>query len=202
MQNMPTLLAKLGKTGIVRVGKLVFNTKGTIMKFVAGDKVVVPAHGVGTIIGIEPFLGEDMHVVYFTRQQLTCRIPVRKVGAVRALSTPQQLYSALSELTKTRYKSRRLWSQRKVGYYRDLHSGDIRTLCVLARNLFATDDERMHDKQSYTERTIFEDAYNRIVEEVTVAAGIDHVRVAAFVDEALATKKLPREFTVLRTGRT
>ncbi len=197
MQNMFILLAILGKTRIVRTARLVFGKKGTAMEFRAGDKVVVPAHGVGTIIGIEPFLGEDMHIIYFNRQQLTCRIPIRKVGAVRALSTPPQLHSALSELTKTRYKSGHLWSQRKVRYYRDLHGGDIRTLCVLARNLLATEDERRNDKQSYTERTIFEDAFTRIVDEVTAATTIDHVRVAALVDEALVTKKLPKEFAVL-----
>jgi len=170
--------------------------------FIAHDIVIYPAHGVGTIIGIEPHRltkttePVDLYVINFPRHKLTLRVPLTNAD-LRPISTKIDMGSALSELIRPRKKTGRLWSQRQKGYHSDLNSGDIGKITTLTRNLYATDLEQAQGKQSYSEREIYDEAFIRVAEELAAVAQIEVSTAEALIDQALTTKVLPPELKKL-----
>ncbi len=161
-----------------------------------GQWVVYGAHGVGRITAIEPeasMANTMFYVVRFERDKLVVKIPVRRTENLRPLSKKITLKRALKELVHRRVKPRTYWHLREAGYKAQLHSGNITTLAELTRNLYITDSEQ----QSFSEREIYDEALLRLTDEVSMVTGWSHVDTAALIEEALATKRLPKEIETL-----
>lgn len=161
-----------------------------------GQWVVYPAHGVGQVIAIEPrssIAGTKLIVVFFPNDKLTLRVPFYHKETLRPLTPKPQLKQALKKLTGQRVRSRKMWHLREGGYRAELNSGDIERLATLVRNLYIGDTE----EQSYTERDIFDKAVIRLSDEVAAVMDWSHAETAELIEEALATKKLPKRLEAI-----
>ena len=137
------------------------------------DYVVYAKHGVGKIVSIEKAkIGNiDIHFykVYIEKEKLTLSIPLNQQSFLRPVSSINQVNKALSILkTKPRIK-RTMWSRRAQEYEQKINSGKLYELAEVVRDLNKKTD--VIAEQSYSERQLFEKAYERLKSEFTVVLG-------------------------------
>jgi CarD family transcriptional regulator len=137
--------------------------------FKALDYIVYPAHGVGQISSIEQQevagFKLELFVIDFVKDKMTLKVPLPKVlaGAIRKLSTNDQVTKALGTLTGRARIKRTMWSRRAQEYEAKINSGDLVSIAEVTRDLFRPEDQ---PEQSYSERQIFEAALDRMAREV------------------------------------
>lgn len=153
-------------------------------KFIEGEYVVYPAHGVGQLIGFEIQEISDQQiqllVISFEKDRMILRIPITKAKAagLRPLSTSQAMEQALKTLS-TRGKVRRtMWSRRAQEYETKINSGDPTSIAEVIRDLYRNTTQ---PDQSYSERQIYQAAVDRFARELAVVEKID---------ESMAIEKL------------
>ena len=134
------------------------------------DYVVYAKHGVGKIVSIEKAkIGNiDIHFykVYIEKEKLTLSIPLNQQSFLRSVSSINQVNKALSILkTKPRIK-RTMWSRRAQEYEQKINSGKLYELAEVVRDLNKKTD--VIAEQSYSERQLFEKAYDRMKSELEV----------------------------------
>tara|TARA_Y100000590_G_scaffold351645_1_gene403902 strand:- start:172 stop:840 length:669 start_codon:yes stop_codon:yes gene_type:complete len=134
------------------------------------DYVVYAKHGVGKIVSIEKAkIGNiDIHFykVYIEKEKLTLSIPLNQQSFLRPVSSINQVNKALSILkTKPRIK-RTMWSRRAQEYEQKINSGKLYELAEVVRDLNKKTD--VIAEQSYSERQLFEKAYDRMKSELEV----------------------------------
>ena len=152
------------------------STKKTpVVSFNSGEYVVYPTHGVGkisdiskqTIAGMEL----EMLVVNFDKDKMTLRIPMAKVGNVglRKISDSTTISQALETL-KGKAKVRKLmWSRRAQEYENKINSGNPVFVAEVVRDLYRQENLA---EQSYSERQIYEQAFDRLASEIAVCDNI------------------------------
>ncbi|MGQ0664536.1 MAG: CarD family transcriptional regulator [Pseudomonadota bacterium] len=152
--------------------------------FRRGDHVVYPAHGMGTIVGIEAraIAGErlNMLVVRFDKDRMTLRVPVVKAKnlGLRCLSTREEMKTALVTLASLSRGKRTIWHRRAQEYNAKINSGDPRQVAEVVRDLH----RNAHTPDgSLSERQIYQAALNRL--------GREFAAVEKITEEA-ATKRL------------
>ena len=134
------------------------------------DYVVYAKHGVGKIVSVEKAkIGNiDIHFykVYIEKEKLTLSIPLNQQSFLRPVSSINQVNKALSILkTKPRIK-RTMWSRRAQEYEQKINSGKLYELAEVVRDLNKKTD--VIAEQSYSERQLFEKAYDRMKSELEV----------------------------------
>jgi CarD family transcriptional regulator len=134
------------------------------------DYVVYAKHGVGKIVSIEKAkIGNiDIHFykVYIEKEKLTLSIPLNQQSFLRSVSSINQVNKALLILkTKPRIK-RTMWSRRAQEYEQKINSGKLYELAEVVRDLNKKTD--VIAEQSYSERQLFEKAYDRMKSELEV----------------------------------
>lgn len=143
-------------------------------KFLVGQSVVYPSHGVGVVKSIESqLIGEveiQVYVVSFPQNKMTLRVPVNKAAAagLRKLvneSEVEKIYSVLQSKPK---KGNKMWSRRAQEYESKINSGDILAVAEVVRDLYKETDSN----RSYSERSIYELALNRLANELAILEGI------------------------------
>ena len=152
------------------------STKKTpIVSFNSGDYVVYPSHGVGKISDIskQTIAGSELEllVVNFDKDKMTLRIPLAKIGNVglRKISEPETIDQALDTL-KGKAKIRKLmWSRRAQEYENKINSGNPVAVAEVVRDLYRQENLA---EQSYSERQIYERAFDRLASEVAVCDNI------------------------------
>jgi CarD family transcriptional regulator len=150
--------------------------------FRAGDLVVYPTHGIGTVdrIGFEEIAGEKMRLirVTFAENAMTLRIPVIKALAVglRRPSTRAALQEVLTILTGRSRASRMVWVKRAQEYAARINSGSIKALAIVARDLQPGLDG---SRTGFSQRNLFETAVDRLAAEF---AAVFKMEKAAAVD--------------------
>jgi len=157
--------------------------------FSVGDHVVYPTHGVGLVESIETQVigGMDLelYVISFERDRMTLRVPVAKAAksGLRKLSTKQEMQTALSTLKGRARVKRTMWSRRAQEYEQKINSGDPVSIAEVVRDLFrgATQPE-----QSYSERQIYEQALERLVNELAAIESIDADAATQKVEKLLS----------------
>ena len=157
------------------------------MNFKAGDHIVYPAHGVGTVTGIETehVVGMDVEVfvILFDQDKMTLRVPTAKAwnSGMRGLANPNVLKDAFTTLKGRARIKRTMWSRRAQEYESKINSGDLLLLSEVVRDLHRTDEQ---PEQSYSERQLYERALDRMVREVAAINSSDR---GAAMDEILET---------------
>ena len=152
--------------------------------FKAGDHVVYPTHGVGTVQGIEAMsaagLSLQVIVVTFDENRMTLRVPVNKAASsgLRKLAAPDSMKEALDTLKGRARIKRTMWSRRAQEYEAKINSGDPVAIAEVVRDLHRNAGQ---PDQSFSERQIYEQAMDRLAAEL---AAIDRT------DKAQATIKL------------
>jgi len=134
------------------------------------DYVVYPKHGVGKIISIDKaVIGEieiSFYKVLIEKEKLTLSIPLNQQTHLRAVSSINQVNKAISILKSKPKIKRTMWSRRAQEYEQKINSGKIYDLAEVVRDLNKKTD--VIAEQSYSERQLFEKAYERLKSEFEV----------------------------------
>ena len=138
------------------------------------DYVVYPKHGVGQILSVnnKTVGGIDVQCydIKFEKDKAIGLLPVNKQSHLRPLATINQVNKSMSIL-KTKPKIRRsMWSRRAQEYEQKITSGKIYELAEVVRDLNKGDGLLVD--QSYSERQLFEKAYDRILSEFQIVMNL------------------------------
>ena len=134
------------------------------------DYVVYPKHGVGKIISIEKAkIGEieiTFYKVFIEKEKLSLSIPLNQQSHLRPVSSINQINKALIILKGKPKIKRTMWSRRAQEYEQKINSGKLYQLAEVVRDLNKKVD--VIAEQSYSERQLFEKAYERLKSEFEV----------------------------------
>ena len=134
------------------------------------DYVVYPKHGVGKIISIDKAIIGSIEItfykVYIEKEKLTLSIPLNQQSKLRPVSSINQINKAISILKSKPRIKRTMWSRRAQEYDQKINSGKLYELAEVVRDLNKKTD--VIAEQSYSERQLFEKAYERLKSEFEV----------------------------------
>ena len=151
------------------------------------DYIVYPKHGVGQIQSINTkTIGEievQCYDIKFDKDKAIGLLPINKQHHLRPLSTVNQLNKCISILKSKPKIKRSMWSRRAQEYEQKITSGKIYDLAEVVRDLNKGDDLMVD--QSYSERQLFEKAYERILSEFKIVMDLSHEETQKKLDKAL-----------------
>ena len=151
------------------------------------DFVVYPRHGVGQITEFKKIniggIDVDAYVIKFEKDKAHGMVPVNKQSHLRPLATINQVNKCISILKSKPKIKRSMWSRRAQEYEAKISSGKIYELAEVVRDLNKGDDLMV--EQSYSERQLFEKAYERILSEFQIILGISTDDTQKKLDKAL-----------------
>ncbi len=137
------------------------------------DYVVYPKHGVGQIVSVEKAkigsIDITFYKVYIEKEKLTLSIPLNQQSHLRYVSSINQINKSISILKSKPKIKRTMWSRRAQEYEQKINSGKIYELAEVVRDLNKKTDVII--EQSYSERQLFEKAYERLKSEFEVVLG-------------------------------
>ena len=110
-------------------------------------------------------------------------VPVNKQSHLRPLATINQVNKCISILKSKPKIKRSMWSRRAQEYEAKISSGKIYELAEVVRDLNKGDDLMVD--QSYSERQLFEKAYERILSEFQIVMGVSLEDTQKKLDKAL-----------------
>ena len=151
------------------------------------DYVVYPKHGVGQITEFKKIniggIDVETYVIKFEKDKANGMVPVNKQSHIRALATINQVNKCISILKSKPKIKRSMWSRRAQEYEAKISSGKIYELAEVVRDLNKGDDLMVD--QSYSERQLFEKAYERILSEFKIILNISLEDTQKKLDKAL-----------------
>jgi CarD family transcriptional regulator len=151
------------------------------------DYVVYPKHGVGQIIEFKKIniggIDVETYVIKFEKDKASGMVPVNKQSHIRPLATINQVNKCISILKSKPKIKRSMWSRRAQEYEAKISSGKIYELAEVVRDLNKGDDLMVD--QSYSERQLFEKAYERILSEFQIILNISLEDTQKKLDKAL-----------------
>ncbi len=156
------------------------------------DFVVYPKHGVGKIIAIEKAnIGQidiQFYKIFVEKEKLTLTVPINQQSKLRPIASINQINKCISIL-KTKPKIKRtMWSRRAQEYDQKINSGKIYELAEVVKDLNKNTD--IIADQSYSERQLFEKAYERLKSEFEAVLKISPDEVLKKMDKALGRTKI------------
>lgn len=146
------------------------------LKISAGDYVVYPTHGVGKVTGFEDqeIDGDKLKliVIDFQKDRMILRVPITKAetSGLRRLSSKDEMKVALKTLKGRSRVRRTMWSRRAQEYEAKINSGDPVSIAEVVRDLHRNADQ---PDQSYSERQIYQAAFDRLARELAAVEDID-----------------------------
>ena len=151
------------------------------------DYVVYPKHGVGQITEFKKIniggIDVETYVIKFEKDKANGMVPVNKQSHLRPLATINQVNKCISILKSKPKIKRSMWSRRAQEYEAKISSGKIYELAEVVRDLNKGDDLMVD--QSYSERQLFEKAYERILTEFQIILDISIEDTQKKLDKAL-----------------
>jgi CarD family transcriptional regulator len=151
------------------------------------DYVVYPKHGVGQITEFKKIniggIDVETYVLKFEKDKANGMVPVNKQSHLRSLATINQVNKCISILKSKPKIKRSMWSRRAQEYEAKISSGKIYELAEVVRDLNKGDDLMVD--QSYSERQLFEKAYERILSEFQIVMGVSLEDTQKKLDKAL-----------------
>ena len=151
------------------------------------DYIVYPKHGVGQIIEFKKIniggIDVETYVIKFEKDKANGMVPVNKQSHLRPLATINQVNKCISILKSKPKIKRSMWSRRAQEYEAKISSGKIYELAEVVRDLNKGDDLMVD--QSYSERQLFEKAYERILSEFQIILDISLEDTQKKLDKAL-----------------
>ena len=137
------------------------------------DHVVYPKHGVGKIVAIErQTIGQidiQFYKIHVEKEKLTLTVPINQQFNLRPISSINQINKCISILKSKPKIKRTMWSRRAQEYDQKINSGKLYDLTEVVRDLNKKTD--IIAEQSYSERQLFEKAYERLKSELEVVIG-------------------------------
>jgi CarD family transcriptional regulator len=151
------------------------------------DYVVYPKHGVGQITEFKKIniggIDVETYVLKFEKDKANGMVPVNKQSHLRSLASINQVNKCISILKSKPKIKRSMWSRRAQEYEGKISSGKIYELAEVVRDLNKGDDLMVD--QSYSERQLFEKAYERILSEFQIVIGASLEDTQKKLDKAL-----------------
>jgi len=151
------------------------------------DYVVYPKHGVGQITEFKKIniggIDVETYIIKFEKDKANGMVPVNKQSHLRHLATINQINKCISILKSKPKIKRSMWSRRAQEYEAKISSGKIYELAEVVRDLNKGDDLMVD--QSYSERQLFEKAYERILSEFQIVLGVSLEDTQKKLDKAL-----------------
>ena len=151
------------------------------------DYVVYPKHGVGQITEFKKIniggIDVETYVLKFEKDKANGMVPVNKQSHLRPLATINQVNKCVSILKSKPKIKRSMWSRRAQEYEAKISSGKIYELAEVVRDLNKGDDLMVD--QSYSERQLFEKAYERILSEFQIIMNLSAEDTQKKLDKAL-----------------
>ena len=156
-------------------------------EFKVKDYVVYPKHGVGQITEFKKIniggIDVETYVIKFEKDKANGMVPVNKQSHLRPLATINQVNKCISILKSKPKIKRSMWSRRAQEYEAKISSGKIYELAEVVRDLNKGDDLMVD--QSYSERQLFEKAYERILSEFQIVLNVSMEDTQKKLDKAL-----------------
>jgi len=138
------------------------------------DYVVYPKHGVGQITEFKKIniggIDVETYVLKFEKDKANGMVPLNKQSHLRPLASINQVNKCISILKSKPKIKRSMWSRRAQEYESKISSGKIYELAEVVRDLNKGDDLMVD--QSYSERQLFEKAYERILSEFQIVMDV------------------------------
>ena len=155
--------------------------------FKVKDYVVYPKHGVGQITETKKIniggIDVETYVLKFEKDKANGMVPVNIQSHLRPLATINQINKCVSILKSKPKIKRSMWSRRAQEYEAKISSGKIYDLAEVVRDLNKGDDIMID--QSYSERQLFEKAYDRLLTEFQIVMGSSLEDAQKKLDKAL-----------------
>ena len=137
------------------------------------DYVVYPKHGVGKILSVQKAkiggINITFYNVFIEKEKLTLSIPLNQQSHLRPISSINQINKAINILKNKPKIKRTMWSRRAQEYEQKINSGKLYQLAEVVKDLNKKTD--VIAEQSYSERQLFEKAYERLKSEFEVILG-------------------------------
>jgi len=160
------------------------------------DYVVYPKHGVGKITSIDKATIGNIEINFYKvlieKEKLTLSIPLNQQSHLRPVSSINQINKAISILKSKPKIKRTMWSRRAQEYEQKINSGKIYELAEVVKDLNKKTD--VIAEQSYSERQLFEKAYERLMSEFEVVL---KEKAKIKIDKALKRNEVPEEKEML-----
>ena len=147
----------------------------------------------GKIIAIEKATIGEIEIQFYKilveKEKLTLTVPINQQSKLRSISSINQINKCISIL-KTKPKIKRtMWSRRAQEYDQKINSGKIYELAEVVKDLNKNTD--IIADQSYSERQLFEKAYDRLKSEFESVLKINPEDVQKKMDKALGRIQMP-----------
>ena len=153
------------------------------------DYVVYPKHGVGKIVSVEKAKIGDIDITFYKvlieKEKLTLSIPLNQQSYLRHVSSINQINKAINILKSKPKIKRTMWSRRAQEYEQKINSGKLYQLAEVVKDLNKKSD--VIAEQSYSERQLFEKAYERLKSEFEIILG-DKAKIK--MDKALKRNEI------------
>lgn len=160
------------------------------MEFKVGEKAVYPAHGVGTVKGIETseFEGfrQTFYVLRIMDNGMTIRVPVQNAGAIgmrKVISREHvdKIYEVLRDRDVP--TDNQTWNRRYREYMNKIQTGDLIEVAKVLRDLALLKADK---NLSFGERKMFDQARSLLVQEISVAKDTDERSIEDEIDAIFA----------------
>ena len=182
-ENLRLTKSQDQKPEIVKIKKQETEKK----QFKPKDYIVYPKHGVGQILSVSSKMigGIDVQCydIKFEKDKAIGLLPINKQSHLRPLSTINQVNKSISILKGKPKIKRSMWSRRAQEYEQKITSGKIYELAEVVRDLNKGDDIMVD--QSYSERQLFEKAYERMLTEFQIILNLSLEDTQKKLDKAL-----------------
>jgi CarD family transcriptional regulator len=159
------------------------------------DFVVYPKHGVGKVIAVEKAtIGQidiQFYKIFIEKEKLTLTVPINQQSNLRPVSSINQINKCVSILKSKPKIKRTMWSRRAQEYDQKINSGKIYELAEVVKDLNKNSD--IIADQSYSERQLFEKAYERLKSEFEAVIKTTPEEVQQKMDKALGRNQNPPE---------
>ena len=156
------------------------------------DSVVYPKHGVGKITAIEKAtiggIEIQFYKIFIEKEKLTLTVPINQQSKLRHISSINQINKCVSILKSKPKIKRTMWSRRAQEYDQKINSGKIYELAEVVKDLNKNTD--IIADQSYSERQLFEKAYERLKSEFEAVLKINPEDVQKKMDKALGRTQI------------
>ena len=151
------------------------------------DFVVYPKHGVGKITAVEKAtIGQieiQFYKIFIEKEKLTLTVPINQQTNLRSISSINQINKCVAILKSKPKIKRTMWSRRAQEYDQKINSGKIYELAEVVKDLNKNSD--IIADQSYSERQLFEKAYERLKSEFEVVLEATPEEAQKKMDKAL-----------------
>jgi CarD family transcriptional regulator len=147
---------------------------------------------VGKIVSVEKAkigsIDITFYKVFIEKEKLTLSIPLNQQSHLRHVSSVNQINKAINILKSKPKIKRTMWSRRAQEYEQKINSGKLYLLAEVVKDLNKKTDTLV--EQSYSERQLFEKAYERLNSEFNVVLG---EKGKIKIDKALKRLENPEE---------